>query len=68
MKVDPSGKLLVVANQKTLWVKAGKGLKKIRSNLAIFRIKQDGKLEFVRKYEMDDEKKALLWMDMENKR
>ncbi|KQZ83777.1 MULTISPECIES: beta-propeller fold lactonase family protein [unclassified Pseudomonas] len=64
MKVDPSGKLLVVANQKTLWVKDGDSLKKIRSNLAIFRIKQDGKLEFVRKYEMDDEKKALLWMDI----
>lgn len=64
MKVDPSGKLLVVANQKTLWVKDGKTLKKVRSNLAIFRIKQDGKLEFVRKYEMDDEKKALLWMDI----
>lgn len=64
MKVDPSGKMLVVANQKTLWVKDGDTLKKIRSNLAIFRIKEDGKLEFVRKYEMDDEKKSLLWMDI----
>jgi len=64
MKVDPSGKMLVVANQKTLWVKDGDTLKKIRSNLAIFRIKEDGKLEFVRKYEMEDEKKSLLWMDI----
>lgn len=64
MKVDPSGKLLVLANQKTVWVKDGDSLKKSRSNLAIFRIKDDGKLEFARKYEMDDEKKALLWMDI----
>ncbi|WP_024693488.1 beta-propeller fold lactonase family protein [Pseudomonas syringae] len=64
MKVDPSGKLLVVANQKTVWVKDGDSLRKIRSNLAIFRIQEDGKLDFVRKYEMNDEKKSLLWMDI----
>lgn len=64
MKVDPSGKLLVVANQKTVWIKDGDSLRKSRSNLAIFRIQEDGKLDFVRKYEMDDEKKSLLWMDI----
>lgn len=64
MKVDPSGKLLIVANQKSLWVKHGKALDMVRANLSVFRIAKDGKLTFVRKYDMTDEKKSLLWMDI----
>ncbi|PYB76568.1 3-carboxymuconate cyclase [Pseudomonas sp. LB-090624] len=64
MKVDPSGKLLIVANQMTQWVKDHGELRKRRSNLAVFRIENSGKLQFVRKYEMDDESKSLLWMDI----
>lgn len=64
MKVDPTGKLLIVANQKTVWVNKEAGLKKVRANLAVFRIGADGRLSFVRSYEMDDEKKSLLWMDI----
>jgi 6-phosphogluconolactonase len=64
LKVDPSGKLLIVANQKTLWVETGGTLDKVRANLAVFRIGDDGKLTFVHGYEMTDEKKSLLWMDI----
>lgn len=64
MKVDPSGKLLIVANQMTQWVRHDGKLSKLPANLAVFRIAKSGKLEFVRKYEMDDESKSLLWMDI----
>lgn len=64
LKVDPTGKLLIVANQKTLWVKNADNLDKVRANLAVFSIGSDGKLTFMHSYEMADEKKSLLWMDI----
>lgn len=64
MKVDPTGKLLIVANQLTQWVREHNTLRKVPSNLAVFQIDDSGKLQFVRRYEMDDESKSLLWMDI----
>ncbi|MFJ4443475.1 lactonase family protein [Pseudomonas sp. NPDC089422] len=64
MQVDPSGKLLIVANQLTQWVNDHGTLRKEHSNLSVFRIEDSGKLQFVRKYDMDDESKSLLWMDI----
>lgn len=61
---DPTGKLFVVANQKSLWVREGGGLSLLRANLALFRVAQDGKLQLVRQYEMEDTRKWLLWMDI----
>ena len=55
--VDPSGKLLVVGNQTTTSV-AGKT---VFSNLAVFRIRSDGMLEFLRTYDVASDRKPLWW-------
>ncbi|MGL5513319.1 MAG: lactonase family protein [Sporomusa sp.] len=62
--IDATGKLFILANQKTLWVRDGMSLKQIWANLAVFGIGNDGKLEFIRKYEMENPYKWLLWMDI----
>ena len=61
---DPSGKLLIAANQKTMKVRDGGNVSTVPANIAIFRIGADGKLDFVRKYDVDAGKKWLLWMDV----
>lgn len=63
-KVDPSGQWLVVANQKSLWVEQGDELVWVPANFAVFRIAPDGTLSFVRKYDIDDAGRWLLWMDI----
>lgn len=62
--IDPGGKLLIAANQKTLQVKEGDTLKTVPANLSVFRIGNDGKLAFVRKYDVNAGSKWLLWMDL----
>lgn len=62
--IDPSGQLLVVANQKTMLVRDGGNFKTVTPNLALFRIRADGTLEFVRKYDVDTGGEWLLWMDI----
>jgi 6-phosphogluconolactonase len=63
--LDPSGKWLVVANQKSLWTEQGDELEWVPANFAVFSVAEDGKLTFVRKYDMDDaEGRWLLWMDI----
>jgi 6-phosphogluconolactonase len=62
--IDPSGKLLIVANQKTMLVRDGGTLSTVPANLAIFRIGIDGKLEFIRKYDVNAGQKWLLWSDI----
>ena len=66
--VDRSGTLLVVANQKAMLVEDQNGLKQVDANFALFRIADDGKLRFVRKYEVNAGSKWLLWMDVLDKK
>lgn len=61
---DPSGKWLVVANQKSLWAEEQGELKWVPANFAVFSVGQDGKLEFVRKYDIEADGRWLLWMDI----
>lgn len=62
--IDPSGKLFILANQKTMLVHDGDGYKKVPANFSIFKIGDDGKLEFIRQYDVSDGDKWLLWMDV----
>jgi 6-phosphogluconolactonase (cycloisomerase 2 family) len=55
--LDPSGRMLVVGNQTTTSV-AGK---MVPANLALFRIRPDGMLEFVRTYDLAVGRKPLWW-------
>ena len=60
--IDPSGRLLVVGNQTTLDVRDAGRVQTIPANLAVFRIQRDGRLEFVRRYEVAVGRKPLWWM------
>jgi 6-phosphogluconolactonase len=62
--IDPSGRLLVAAHIMPLLVKDGATLRTIPASLAVFRIDGDGKLDFVRKYEVDVGDRTMFWMGM----
>ncbi len=66
--VDESGTILIVANQKAMLVEDGNSQKQVDANFALFRIGQDGKLQFIRKYEVNAGNKWLLWMDVLGKK
>jgi 6-phosphogluconolactonase (cycloisomerase 2 family) len=51
--IDPSGRVLVVGNQTTTSV--------VSANLAVFRIRMDGMLEFVQTYDLAVGRKPLWW-------
>jgi 6-phosphogluconolactonase len=51
--IDATGKLLVVANQSALPIRTGNGIGTLPACLSVFRIGDDGKLTFVRKYDID---------------
>lgn len=56
--LDPSARMLVVGNQTAISV----GAKTTPASLAVFRVKTDGKLDFVRKYDVDTSGGGLFWM------
>ena len=63
--VHPSGKMLVAANCETHLVKEADAVREVSANLAVFEVKADGTLRFVRKYDVTlgpDEK--MFWMGM----
>jgi 6-phosphogluconolactonase len=49
---DPSGRLLVTASIKALPVQDGAGVSTVPAALSVFRIQQDGRLDFARKYDV----------------
>ena len=51
--LDASGKVLVVANMNSLPVRAEKGVSVVAACLSVFRVGSDGKLDFVRKYDIE---------------
>ena len=54
-------KIVRNGNQTTLDVPEGTTVKTIPANLAVFRIQQDGRLEFVRRYDVAVGRKPLWW-------
>lgn len=58
--IDPAGRVLVVGNQVTTTL-AGKA---VPANLAVFRIRSDGLLDFVRTYDLAVGLKPLWWSGM----
>jgi 6-phosphogluconolactonase len=49
---DPSGRLLVSASIKALSVQDGTGVNTVPAALSVFRIREDGRLDFARKYDV----------------
>jgi len=63
--LDPSGRLLVAANQMPLQVRDSAGVRMVPASLAVYRIRGDGKLDFARKYDVETGGgKTLFWMGL----
>jgi 6-phosphogluconolactonase len=63
--LDASGRILVAANQNAMTVRTGDHVSTVRASLAVYRVRNDGKLDFVRKYDVETEGgKSLFWMGL----
>ncbi|HEY1301201.1 MAG TPA: beta-propeller fold lactonase family protein [Stellaceae bacterium] len=62
--IDPSGRLLVAAHIMSLPVRDGTAIRTVPACLALFRIGTDGRLDFVRKYDVDVGDRQMFWMGM----
>jgi 6-phosphogluconolactonase len=62
--IDPSGRLLVAAHIMALPVRDGTGIRTVPASLAVFRIGGDGRLDYVRKYDVEVGDKTMFWMGM----
>jgi 6-phosphogluconolactonase (cycloisomerase 2 family) len=62
--IDPSGKMLVCAHIQGITVKDGAQLREVPCCLSVFRIGDDGKLDFVRKYDIEIGDRTMWWMGM----
>ena len=60
--LDPSARVLVAANQTAIIEGSGISPRKIPASLAVFRIGDDGKLDFARKYDIDTSHGSVFWM------
>jgi len=62
--IDPSGRLLVVAHIMGLKVRDGDGLREVPARLSVFRIGEDGRLSFLRAYDVPVGNRTIWWMGM----
>jgi 6-phosphogluconolactonase len=62
--IDPSGRMLVAEHNLPVDVRDGDAIKTLPAGLSVFRIGDDGKLTFVRKYDIDVGNKTMFWMGM----
>jgi 6-phosphogluconolactonase (cycloisomerase 2 family) len=62
--IDPSGRMLVAAHIMGLAVRDGAAVRDVPACMSVFRIGADGKLAYVRKYDIDTGGKLMFWMGM----
>jgi 6-phosphogluconolactonase (cycloisomerase 2 family) len=62
--IDPSGRMLVAQHNLPVDVKDGNAIRTTLAGLSVFRIGDDGKLTYVRKYDIDVADKTMFWMGM----
>ncbi len=62
--IHPSGRLLVAEHNSPVNVRDGDAVKTVAAGLSVFRIGDDGKLSFVRAYDIDVGDKLMFWMGM----
>jgi 6-phosphogluconolactonase (cycloisomerase 2 family) len=61
--IDPSGRMLVAAHIMALPVREGAAFRTVPASLSVFRI-DSGRLDFVRKYDVDVGERTMFWMGM----
>jgi 6-phosphogluconolactonase (cycloisomerase 2 family) len=62
--MDPSGRMMVVQHNLPVNVRDGDTVKTVSAGFSVFRIGDDGKLTFVRTYDVDVGGKTMFWMGM----
>ena len=62
--IDPSGRVLVAEHNLPVNVREGDAVERIHAGLSVLRIGGDGRLTFVRKYDIDVGDKTMFWMGM----
>ena len=62
--IDPSGRLLVAQHNLPVDVRDGDTARTVPAGLSVFRVGDDGKLTFVREYDVDVGGKTMFWMGM----
>ena len=62
--IDPSGRLLVAASIQPMPVREQNGIGTLTAGRIVYRIGDDGKLDFVRKYDVDTGKVLQFWSGM----
>jgi len=62
--IDPTGRLLVAASIQPIAVREGNGIGTLSAGRIVYRIGDDGKLVFVRKYDVDTGKVLQFWSGM----
>ncbi len=62
--IDPSGRILIAASIMPLPVREGNGVGTLAAGLTVFRIDGDGRLELVRKYDVDTGERQQFWGGM----
>ncbi|HEX3861014.1 MAG TPA: beta-propeller fold lactonase family protein [Stellaceae bacterium] len=62
--IDPSGRLLVASHIMGLPVRDGETIREVPACLSLFRIDGAGKLDYVRKYDVEVGGKQMFWMGM----
>ena len=62
--IDPGGRVLIAANKSPMVVKEGNTLRTVPASMDVFRVGTDGKLDFVRKYDIDVGSHSIWWMGL----
>jgi hypothetical protein len=62
--IDPGGRLLVAASIRPILVRDGNAYRTLTAGLMVYRIGQDGRLTFVRKYDVDTGAGQQFWSGM----
>lgn len=62
--IDPSGRMLVAAHTMGLPVRDGGTVRDVPACMSVFRIGSDGRLDYVRKYDVDVGRNTMFWMGM----
>ena len=59
---DPTGRLLVAASIKPMRVRDGESVRNVPAGMSVFRVRDDGTLDYVRTYDVDAEGRTHYWM------
>lgn len=62
--VDPTGRLLVAASIMPMRVQDRSGIRTVSAGLSVFRVGEDGRLGFLRQYDVETAGKTHFWMGM----